>query len=101
MSLQYRQFAPVQDQLSENRPRALIQFAGKTILKEIHERNRKNTLSYVKEVGENRRSYMALYKKKLSNQLTADVSRFAHALEQFKDACTSDIGHLITGSTRI
>lgn len=76
MSLQYRQFAPDQDQLSENRPRALIQFAGKTILKEIHERNRKYTLSYVKEVGENRRSYMALYKKKLSNQLTADVSRF-------------------------
>ncbi|KAF8509808.1 vacuolar protein sorting-associated protein 13 [Gautieria morchelliformis] len=78
---QYRQFAPNQDQLSQNRARALIQFAGKTILKEIHERNRKYTLSYVKEVGNHRRSYMALYKKKLSNQLTPDETSSLEALE--------------------
>jgi vacuolar protein sorting-associated protein 13A/C len=66
--------------MGDNRARALLQFAGKTILKEIHEKNRKHTLSYVKEVGENRRSYMAFYKKKLTNQLSVDVSAFLNKL---------------------
>lgn len=100
ISPQYRQFAPAQDQISENRARALLQFAGKTILKEIHERNRKHTLSYIKTVGENRRSYMALYKKKLISQLGVDVSRFKKGLNRSKDLCAI-VGGLFTRDSRI
>ncbi|KIJ26914.1 hypothetical protein M422DRAFT_55307 [Sphaerobolus stellatus SS14] len=75
---QYRRFAPDQAALQENRPRALINFAGNTILREIRERNRKYTWAYISEVGKKRREYMSLFKKKLLNQLSPEDT---HALE--------------------
>ncbi|KAF8591826.1 vacuolar protein sorting-associated protein 13 [Ramaria rubella] len=78
---QYRQFAPDPHALNANRARALIEFAGKTILREIHEKNRKHTLPYIKQVGESRRSYMTLYRKKLSNQMTPEDMSSLDALE--------------------
>ncbi|KAF8516153.1 hypothetical protein BU17DRAFT_51124 [Hysterangium stoloniferum] len=78
---QYRQIAPAQSDLEQNRARALIQFAGKTILREIHERNRKYTLAYIKEVGQDRRSYMAVFRKKLVNHMTPEDTATLEALE--------------------
>jgi len=51
-----------------------MKFAGETILREIHERRRKYSIDYIKEVGKNRREYMSLFRKKLMNQISQEVS---------------------------
>ncbi|GJJ09687.1 hypothetical protein Clacol_003911 [Clathrus columnatus] len=69
---QYRRYAPDETELGENKSRVLIKFATTSVLREIQERNRKRTFAYIKEVADNRRVYMFLFRRKLLNQLSPD-----------------------------
>jgi vacuolar protein sorting-associated protein 13A/C len=71
---QYRKFRPSEEQFADNRPRALLQFAGRAILDSVHERHRKWTWTYFKERRDDRNSYVELFKKKSLNQLVGSVS---------------------------
>ncbi|TIC36939.1 hypothetical protein E3Q08_04156 [Wallemia mellicola] len=65
---QYRHFRPSEEALLENKPRALLKFAGKAILNEVHERNRKWTWAYFAERRDDRRLYVELWKEKKENE---------------------------------
>jgi vacuolar protein sorting-associated protein 13A/C len=70
--------------VEKNRGRALISFAGKAILSDIHERNRRWTWAYFAERRDDRNAYVELFKKQMLNQLAAggaDLQRF-DALER-------------------
>jgi vacuolar protein sorting-associated protein 13A/C len=66
---QYRQYRPTKEELEENKGRALIRFAGRAILGDIHERNRRWTWAYFAERREDRKAYVDLFKKQMLNQL--------------------------------
>ncbi|KMR56098.1 hypothetical protein EY06_15360, partial [Staphylococcus aureus] len=61
-------FRPSEEALLENKPRALLKFAGKAILNEVHERNRKWTWAYFAERRDDRRLYVELWKEKKENE---------------------------------
>lgn len=61
---QYRKFRPSAEELEENRPRALLRFAGKAILNEVHERHRVWTWDYFRERRDDRKEYVELFKQK-------------------------------------
>ncbi|KAK0532867.1 Vacuolar protein sorting-associated protein 13 [Tilletia horrida] len=61
---QYRKFRPSTKELEENRPRALLKFAGQAILNEVHEKHRKWSWEYFRERRDDRKEYVALFKKK-------------------------------------
>ncbi|SPO25926.1 related to VPS13 - involved in regulating membrane traffic [Ustilago trichophora] len=61
---QYRKFRPSQEELEENKPRALLRFAGKAILNEVHERHRVWTWDYFRERRDDRKEYVELFKQK-------------------------------------
>ncbi|SNX84266.1 related to VPS13 - involved in regulating membrane traffic [Melanopsichium pennsylvanicum] len=61
---QYRKFRPSQEQLEQNKPRALLRFAGKAILNEVHERHRVWTWDYFKQRRDDRKEYVELFKQK-------------------------------------
>ncbi|WFD18280.1 Vacuolar protein sorting-associated protein 13 [Malassezia caprae] len=59
---QYQRFRPTEAQLSENRPRALLCFAGQAILNEVHQRRRVWTWAFMKERRDLRLKYIELFK---------------------------------------
>ena len=60
---QYRQFRPTPEELEENRPRALLRFAGQAIYNEVHERHRVWTWEYFRERRDDRKKYVELFKE--------------------------------------
>jgi vacuolar protein sorting-associated protein 13A/C len=67
---QYRKLRPSDEELKENRPKALIKFAGRAILNSVHDRRRKWTWAYFAERRDDRNAYVELFHKKLLNPLT-------------------------------
>lgn len=61
---QYRRFRPSPEELEENKPRALLRFAGKAILNEVHERHRVWSWDYFRERRDDRKEYVELFKHK-------------------------------------
>jgi len=59
---QYQRFRPTEAQLAENRPKALLRFAGKVILNEVHQRRRVWTWDFMKERRDMRLKYIDLFK---------------------------------------
>lgn len=71
---QYRKYRPNAEELGGNRGRALLTFAGRAILADIHERNRRWTWAYFAERRDDRTAYVELFKKQMLNQLVGNVS---------------------------
>ncbi|KAL9941010.1 hypothetical protein V8E36_000498 [Tilletia maclaganii] len=69
---QYRKFRPTNVQLEENRPRALLKFAGQAILNEVHEKHRKWSWDYFRERRDDRKEYVELFKKKAAQTATVN-----------------------------
>ncbi|MCO5590231.1 hypothetical protein L7F22_044200 [Adiantum nelumboides] len=61
---QYRRFRPAPQELEENRPRALLQFAGRAILNEVHEKHRVWSWDYFRQRRDDRKEYVRLFKEK-------------------------------------
>ncbi|KAG9102497.1 hypothetical protein FRC06_001944 [Ceratobasidium sp. 370] len=61
---QYRAFKPTEEALKENKARAMLQFAGKMILREVHEKNYKWTWAHFAKRRDDRKRYVQLFKKK-------------------------------------
>ena len=57
----------------ENRPRALLTFAGNAILDSVRERKRRWTWAFFAERRDDRRRYVKLFKKKQLNTTTNEV----------------------------
>jgi len=68
------QFRSSDDDLQQNRPRALLQFAGRAILDEVHQRHRQWTWAYFAERRDDRHRYVELFKQKQLSAMTAQVS---------------------------
>ena len=66
---QYKKFRPKKNELSENKSKALLKFAGNAILSEIHERNYKWTWEYFKIRRNDRKRYVELFKLKKVNEV--------------------------------
>ncbi|TFY80723.1 hypothetical protein EWM64_g3289 [Hericium alpestre] len=79
---QYRTFRPSEEELRENRPRALLRFAGSAILDGVHERNRKWTWAYFAERRDDRHRYVDLFKKKQLNSIAPEESEALEELEK-------------------
>ncbi|TFY54315.1 hypothetical protein EVJ58_g8935 [Rhodofomes roseus] len=79
---QYQKFRPKAEQLNENRPRALLQFAGRAILDEVHEHRRRWTWAYFAERRNERHRYVELFKKKQQNALVDPEQRELDAFEK-------------------
>lgn len=60
----YRRFRPNPQQLEQNRPKALFQFAIKAVLDEVHQRHYRWTWDYFKKRREARKEYVRLFKEK-------------------------------------
>ncbi|KAJ1311503.1 hypothetical protein OPQ81_009990 [Rhizoctonia solani] len=65
---QYRAHRPSEGELGDNKARAMLRFAGKMILKEIHEKNYKWTWEYFAKRRDDRKEYVRLFKKKESEK---------------------------------
>jgi vacuolar protein sorting-associated protein 13A/C len=75
---QYRTYRPTTEEMDENRSRAMVRFAGRAILGDIRERNRRWTWAYLAERREDRKAYVELFKRQMLNQLPeASVVRVA------------------------
>lgn len=61
---QYRRFRPSLEALEENRPRALLKFAGQAILNEVHDKHRVWSWDFFKQRRDDRRLYVRLFKEK-------------------------------------
>ncbi len=73
---QYRKFRPSTEELQENKPRALLRFAGKAILNEVHDRHRVWTWDYFRERRDERKEYVELFKhKEKQTQKTISIKR--------------------------
>jgi len=66
--------------LKENRPRALLIFAGNAILDSVRERRRRWTWAFFAERRDDRRRYVEVFKKKKLNTATDEVR--LHSLAQ-------------------
>lgn len=70
---QYRKYRPPDSEFQENKPRALLKFAGKAILEGVHEKHRQWTWEHFAERRDDRLKYVEFFKKKLLNQLSPGV----------------------------
>ncbi|CAO1638595.1 unnamed protein product [Sympodiomycopsis kandeliae] len=61
---QYRRFRPSIEEVQENKPRAMLRFAGQAILNEVHEKHRVWTWDYFKQRRDDRKEYVELFKTK-------------------------------------
>lgn len=69
----YRTFRPTEEELYRNRPRALLLFAGKTVLDQVHQKNRQWSWAYFRQRREDRKQYIDLYKRKLLGSIAVQV----------------------------
>ncbi|TIB10448.1 hypothetical protein E3P92_03204 [Wallemia ichthyophaga] len=65
---QYIRLRPNADELHANKPRALLSFAARAILNEVHERNKKWTWAYFAERRDDRKLYVALWKERKESE---------------------------------
>ena len=65
--------------LKENRPRALLIFAGDAILDSVRERRRRWTWAFFAERRDDRRRYVEVFKKKKLNTATDEVRLYSLA----------------------
>ncbi|PCH33647.1 vacuolar protein sorting-associated protein vps13 [Wolfiporia cocos MD-104 SS10] len=79
---QYQKFRPNTDELTENRARALLRFAGRAILDEVHERKHKWTWAYFAERRDDRHRYVELFRRKQLNLLIDPETAELSALER-------------------
>ncbi|CAE6434049.1 unnamed protein product, partial [Rhizoctonia solani] len=82
---QYRAHRPSDDELKENKARAMLRFAGKMILQEVHEKNYKWSWQHFAKRRDDRREYIKLFKKKefdKSKVLYAEDLATFHELER-------------------
>ncbi len=78
----YKKYRPKGTTPKED-PRAWIRFAGEVVLKDIHERNYRQSWAYLKQRRDDRRRYIELFKKKKREQaMTAPETEELHALER-------------------
>ena len=70
---QYRKLRPTPEEMQENRPRALLRFAGRAVLDGVHEKNRQWTWAHFAERRDDRHAYVDLFKKKQLNTSTPQV----------------------------
>ena len=70
--MQYTKYRSLEGPL-ENRPRALLTFAGNAILDSVRERKRRWTWDFFAERRDDRRRYVKLFKKKQLNTTTNEV----------------------------
>lgn len=61
---QYRRFRPAVEELEENRPRAMLHFAGRAILNEVHEKHKVWSWDYFRQRRDDRREYVRLFMEK-------------------------------------
>ncbi|MCO5580104.1 hypothetical protein L7F22_033970 [Adiantum nelumboides] len=61
---QYRRFRPAVEELEENRPRAMLHFAGRAILNEVHEKHKVWSWDYFRQRRDDRRDYVRLFMEK-------------------------------------
>ncbi|RPD62925.1 vacuolar protein sorting-associated protein 13 [Lentinus tigrinus ALCF2SS1-6] len=79
---QYQKYRPSAEELQNNRPKALLQFATTAILDEVRERKRKWTWAYFAERRDDRQRYVDLFKRKQLGALSpAEIGMF-EALER-------------------
>lgn len=79
---QYRSLRPTPEELSKNRPRALLRFAGTAIFSGIQERNRKWTWAYFAERRDDRKRYVELFKQKSLGPLVGNDLKMFESLER-------------------
>jgi vacuolar protein sorting-associated protein 13A/C len=77
---QYRTYKPPSTEFQTNRGRAMMKFAGKAILGDIHERNRRWTWEYFAERRDDRKAYVDLFQKQMLNQLPETSAVRGHSL---------------------
>lgn len=70
--IQYAKYRSPEGHL-ENRPRALLTFAGNAILDSVRERKRRWTWAFFAERRDDRRQYVKLFKKKQLNTTANEV----------------------------
>ncbi|KZS92954.1 vacuolar protein sorting-associated protein 13 [Sistotremastrum niveocremeum HHB9708] len=79
---QYHKYRPTEEELDNNRSRALLRFAGNAILQGVHDKNRRWTWQYFAERRDDRHSYVRIFKQKLTNQITLGEQESLDALEK-------------------
>ncbi|EJD47755.1 vacuolar protein sorting-associated protein vps13 [Auricularia subglabra TFB-10046 SS5] len=82
--IRYNQYRKYRDPVAEqsSRSRALLRYAGRAILAEVHDKNRRWSWSYFAERRDERRNYVELFKKQTVSQLSADEATELAALER-------------------
>lgn len=77
---EYRKWQPSRSPKED--PKAWLQFAGKAVLERIHDRNKRWSWAYFKERRDDRKRYIALFKKKKKEEkLTPDENKDLDKLE--------------------
>ncbi|CEH13766.1 Vacuolar protein sorting-associated protein [Ceraceosorus bombacis] len=61
---QYRRYRPAAAELEENKPRAMLRFAARAILNEVHEKRKVWTWAYFAQRRDERKEYVELFKQK-------------------------------------
>ncbi|KAH7345058.1 hypothetical protein B0J17DRAFT_763771 [Rhizoctonia solani] len=77
---QYRAHRPTDDALKDNKARAMLRFAGKMILQEVHEKHYKWTWEHFATRRDDRKAYVKLFKKK---ELDKSKALYAEDLAAF------------------
>ncbi|KAG8709546.1 hypothetical protein FRC08_018268, partial [Ceratobasidium sp. 394] len=83
---QYRAFKPTEEALKENKARAMLQFAGKMILREVHEKNHKWTWTHFAKRRDDRKRYVELFKKRELDKNKTLVGEDLAAFEELERA---------------
>lgn len=73
---QYRKYRPDESEFQQSRPKALLKFAGRVILEEVHDKNIRWTWEYFRERRDDRRRYVELFKFKVTKTLTSPVGSY-------------------------
>ncbi|CAD6910326.1 unnamed protein product [Tilletia controversa] len=82
---QYRRLRPSTKELEENRARALLKFAGQAILNEVHEKHRKWSWDHFRDRRDDRKEYVALFKKKQLQTTAANQKQAGIEVAQSDD----------------
>ncbi|KAN0063379.1 Vacuolar protein sorting-associated protein 13 [Thecaphora frezii] len=83
---QYRRFRPSPEEIEENRPRALLRFAGRAILNEVHEKHRTWTWDYLRERRDDRKEYVTLFKEKQKQAQKTSQQQAGVAMTQSEES---------------
>ncbi|KAI9208535.1 uncharacterized protein BJ171DRAFT_419574 [Polychytrium aggregatum] len=71
-SQKYRSLRPPPGVRPKDNPRAWLEYAGQSVLREVHEKHRKMTWAYFEERRDDRKEYIEHYKKMRIGSITAD-----------------------------